>query len=106
MNSKVTRFFGLIGAILALPVVGGIYAEGYNQYMLSLGDAVSYQSGWHFVQVVMLVPIIYVISTVLAALAHSWSRIKISSLKMFFISSQVIMASIWFFIMISVIIAY
>ena len=106
MNSKVTRFFGLIGAILALPVVGGIYAEGYNQYMLSLSDAVSYQSGWHFVQVVMLVPIIYVISTVLAALAHSWSRIKISSLKMFFISSQVIMASIWFFIMISVIIAY
>ena len=106
MNSKVTRFFGLIGAILAVPVVGGIYAEGYNQYMLSLGDAVSYQSGWHFVQVVMLVPIIYVISTVLAALAHSWSRIKISSLKMFFISSQVIMASIWFFIMISVIIAY
>ena len=51
MNSKVTRFFGLIGAILAVPVVGGIYAEGYNQYMLSLGDAVSYQSGWHFVQV-------------------------------------------------------
>ena len=106
MNSKVTRFFGLIGAILALPVVGGIYAEGYNQYMLSLGDAVSYQSGLNYVQVVMLVPIIYVISTVLAALAHSWSRIKISSLKMFFISSQVIMASIWFFIMITVIVAY
>ena len=106
MNSKVTKFFALIGAILALPVVGGIYAEGYNKYMLSLGDAVSYQSGWHFVQVAMQVPIIYVISTLLAALAHSWSRIKISSLKMFFISSQVIMASIWFFIMISVIIAY
>ena len=106
MNSKVTKFFALIGAILALPVVGGIYAEGYNKYMLSLGDAVSYQSGWHFVQVVMQVPIIYLISTFLAALAHSWSRIKISSLKMFFISSQVIMASIWFFIMISVIIAY
>ena len=106
MNSKVTKFFGLIGAILALPVAGGIYAEGYNKYMLSLGDAVSYQSGWHFVLVVMQVPIIYVISTLLAALAHSWSRIKISSLKMFFISSQVIMASIWFFIMISVIIAY
>ena len=106
MNSKVTRFFGLIGAILAVPVVGGIYAEGYNQYMLSLGDAVSYQSGWHFVQVAMQVPIIYVISTVLAALAHSWSRIKISSLKMFFISSQVIMASMWLFIMITVIVAY
>ena len=105
MNSKVTRFFGLIGAILALPVVGGIYAEGYNQYMLSLGE-VSYQSGWNYVQVVMLVPIIYVISTVLAALAHSWSRIKISSLKMFFISSQVIMASMWIFIMITVIVAY
>ena len=106
MNSKVTRFFGLIGAILAVPVVGGIYAEGYNQYMLSLGDAVSYQSGWHFVLVAMQVPIIYVISTVLAALAHSWSRIKISSLKMFFISSQVIMASMWLFIMITVIVAY
>ena len=106
MNSKVTRFFGLVGAILAVPVVGGIYAEGYNQYMLSLGDAVSYQSGWQFVLVAMQVPIIYVISTVLAALAHSWSRIKISSLKMFFISSQVIMASIWFFIMITVIVAY
>ena len=106
MNSKVTKFFALIGAILALPDVGGIYAEGYNKYMLSLGDAVSYQSGWHFVQVVMQVPIIYLISTLLAALAHSWSRIKISSLKIFFISSQVIMASMWLFIMISVIIAY
>ena len=106
MNSKVTKFFVLIGAILALPVVVGIYTEGYNKYMLSLGDAVSYQSGWQFVQVAMQVPIIYVISTVLAALAHSWSRIKISSLKMFFISSQVIMALMWFFIMISVIIAY
>ena len=106
MNSKETRDLGLVGAILAVPVVGGNYAEGYNQYMLSLGDAVSYQSGWQFVLVAMQVPIIYVISTVLAALAHSWSRIKISSLKMFFISSQVIMASMWIFIMITVIVAY
>ena len=66
----------------------------------------SHQSGWQFVQVAMQVPIIYVTSTLLAALAHSWSRIKISSLKIFFISSQVIMASMWLFIMISVIIAY
>ena len=91
--------------ILMVPVMGMIYAEIYNQVMLNF-SSVSYQSGWHFVQVVMQVPIIYVISTVLAALAHSWSRIKISSLKMFFISSQVIMASMWLLIMISVIGAY
>ena len=92
MNSKVTRFFGLIGAILAVPVVGGIYAEGYNQYMLSLGDAVSYQSGWHFVTVVGITPFIYFAGGIVGMVVFFIKKDGKKGLKWFAIGSQIFMA--------------
>tara|TARA_B100001750_G_C15231646_1_gene458438 strand:- start:97 stop:408 length:312 start_codon:yes stop_codon:yes gene_type:complete len=83
--------------ILLVPVMGLIYSEMYNQVQINYGPD-SYQSGWHFVSVIMIIPFIYIAGGILGLIVYSIKKDGKKGKKWFAIGSHIFMAMFGFFL--------
>ena len=95
MKKKVLRILKWIGAFFALFVAGILEAEIYNQLMMNGLGSESYQSGWHFVSVFMVLLPITILSGIIASFGNM-EKIKSSPLRLFTMCSQGFMFFFWF----------
>ena len=101
MKEILLRGLMWIGSFFALLIAGLVEAEIYNQLQEATSE--SYQSGWHFVSVFMVLIPIAILSGIIASFGNI-ERIKSSPLRLFTMWSQGFMFFFWFQYIVNIII--